>query len=173
MGSNWQSIDNNFPTFLGDESLKDQVRLLHDFLPILIESLKYQLNNLDASNWNATAKRQFQSDTTKELENAMDTTDAEVAELIRTAEALQNQMAKVLRRLNELEMDVGWQERTLEEIREDQNVIRQMAENSAGMLDGLSEFLTVNEDGSLTVGGEGKTVHLAGTVYLNGTALTD
>ena len=171
MGSNWNSIDNNFPTFLGDESLKDQVRLLHDFLPILIESLKYQLNNLDSSNWNTTAKKQFQSDTTRELENAMDSTDMEVAELIRLTEDLQNQTARVLRRLADLEMDADWHEKAMEELEQEQKIIREMAEDSAGTLDGLRRFLTVNEDGSLTIGGDGIVIHLAGTVDLNGSGL--
>ena len=171
MGSNWNSIDNNFPTFMGDESLKDQVRLLHDFLPILIESLKYQLNNLDSSNWNTTAKKQFQSDTTQELENAMDSTDMEVAELIRLTEDLQNQTARVLRRLADLEMDADWQEQETEDLREEVDVIRQMAEDSAWELDALSEIVTINEDGSLTIGGAGKVIHLIGTVDLNGSGL--
>ena len=172
MGSNWQSIDNNFPTFLGNENLKAQVKLLHDFLPILIESLKYQLSNLDSTNWNAKAKEEFQSDTTRELEDAVDTTDAAVAELIRLVEDLQNQTEKTLQRLNDLEMDIDWQEHSMEEMRKQQDTVQGMAENSAGVLDELGVFLTVNEDGSFTIGGAEKTIHLVGTVDLNGSTLT-
>lgn len=171
MGSNWKSIDNNFPTFLGNENLREQVRLLHDFLPLLIESLKYQLNNLDSSNWNTKAKEQFQSDTTKELEDAMDTTDTAVAELIREAETIQAQVDRLIRRMNTLEADYDWQEQEMERIRQEQELIQDLTEDNAGQLDALAGFLTVNEDGTITIGGEGKTVHLAGTVYLNGSAL--
>lgn len=171
MGSNWKSIDNNFPTFLGGENLKEQVRLLHDFLPILIESLKYQLSNLDETNWNAKAKEDFQTDTTAELDEAMDVTDRELANLIRELEEVQAALEAVAARQAELDADVGWLERRQEELQEQADRTEAAAEEAAAELDGIGQILTRNEDGSCTLGREGMTVHLKGTVYLNGQLL--
>lgn len=172
MGSNWQSIDNHFPTFTGNESLKDQVRLLHDFLPVLIESLKYQLNNLDASNWNAKAKETFQSETTRELEDAMDSTDTELAYVIRELEDVSGKLSRVMSRLTDAETDIVLMEQWKHEIQQQTDDLQSDMEECAAELDQIGQILTPNEDGSFTLGGEGKVLHLVGEIYLNGTLLT-
>jgi len=172
MGSNWQSIDNNFPTFLGNENLKDQVKLLHDFLPILIESLKYQLNNLDASNWNTKAKETFQSETTKELEDAMDNTDTELAQVIRELEGVSERLSRLMAEMSGVELDIALLERQQQETRHQMNELQLEADECAAELDLIGQILIPNEDGSYTLGGDGKILRLAGTVYLNGTLLT-
>lgn len=171
MGSNWQSIDNNFPTFLGGEKLTDQVRLLHDFLPVLIEALKYQLNNLDASNWNATAMKSFQEDTTKELEDAVDDTGSEMARLIRELENLNERVARLNALIQDVQLDMGLLERQAENTENRLDTVEQMAETAVSELDTISLVLVKNEDGSYTMGTEGGTLHLVGTVTVNGEPL--
>lgn len=170
MGSNWLVIDNNFPTFTGQESLKEQVRLLHDFLPIMIESLKYQLNNLDSSNWNAKAMQTFQKDTTKELEDAVDTTDAELAQVIRSLEKLETQLGSLLERQADIETDVALLEKWKTEIQTQADRTEETVEMLETAVDGLERCITPEEDGA-TIGGEGQVIRLVGTVYLNGTLL--
>lgn len=55
MPSNWQSIDNNFPSFTGEESPQQQIQMLHNYLFQLREGLKYSLQNLTTDNFNTTA----------------------------------------------------------------------------------------------------------------------
>ena len=170
MGSNWLSIDNNFPTFTGQESLKDQVRLLHDFLPVLIESLKYQLNNLDSSNWNTKAKEEFQSQTTEELESAMDTTDAEVARLIRTVEELEKDLTSALRQLASLGEDMGWLEEKARDLEDRTEDLEESRDAMEADLFELQQILQIQEDGSIQIGREGIILRMVGTVYINDAA---
>lgn len=55
MPYNWDSIDNNFPTFTGRESPSQQIKALHDYLYQLREGLRYSLQNLTSDNFNAAA----------------------------------------------------------------------------------------------------------------------
>lgn len=60
MPNNWQMVDSNFPTITGDEPVKEQIGKIIDYLQILTEQLQYQLQNLDSSNWNASALTQLE-----------------------------------------------------------------------------------------------------------------
>ena len=55
MPSNWLYIDSNFPTFTGDENLKEQVTTIQNYMYMLVEQLRYTLHNLDLSNMNEAA----------------------------------------------------------------------------------------------------------------------
>lgn len=63
----WALADANFPAFRGDEHPKEQVRQIVDYLMMLSEALRYQLENLDTSNWNTAAMADFQTATTAEV----------------------------------------------------------------------------------------------------------
>ena len=171
MGSNWLSVDNNFPTFTGTESLKEQVRQIHDFMPVLIESLKYQLNNLDSSNWNTKAMQTFQSDTTKEVEDALDNTDMELANLIHDLEELDRRLVSLAGRVTDNEIDISYIQKWKSEVTEQVDTL----ETALGLMqadaDRLEQVIKVDEDGNLTLGAEGKILQLLGTVYLNGSLL--
>ena len=170
MGSNWSLVDNNFPTFTGQENLKEQVKLLHDFLPIMIESLKYQLNNLDASNWNATAMQTFQEDTTRELETAMDTTDTELARLIYSMEELQRLVDSMTARMGDLESDTALLEKWKSEAAEQIGRLQDTVDEIAADVDALGQVVAPDAEGA-TIGAEGMTIRLVGRVYLNGVLL--
>ena len=63
----WQLVDSNFPTITGEESTKEQISKIIDYLSILTEQLQYQLQNLDSSNWNVSALESFTDDTTTQF----------------------------------------------------------------------------------------------------------
>ena len=67
MPSNWSVVDSMFPTFKGNESTQQQIAALVDYMRILTEQIQYSLDNLDTSNWNAAALKDFSSDTTKDI----------------------------------------------------------------------------------------------------------
>lgn len=58
MPSNWMAIDQNFPTFTGEESPQQQIQALHNYLFQLREGLQYSLRNLTTENFNAVALQQ-------------------------------------------------------------------------------------------------------------------
>lgn len=66
MPGQWTSIETNFPSFTGDEPVKDQIRQMHNYLYILTEQLKYNLANLNADNFNASALTQLTENTSSE-----------------------------------------------------------------------------------------------------------
>lgn len=167
MSSPWLSIDNNFPTFTGAEGLKEQVRLIHDFLPILIECLKYQLSNLGTSNWNKTEMETFQSETTQELEDAMDSTDAELAQLIKNLEDLDERVVSIAGRLTDTETDISLLERWKEQITQQVDAMEENVNDLLAEQDSLDQILTEDENG-ISFGKQGTALNLVGTVYING-----
>lgn len=167
MGSPWLAIDNNFPTFTGSEGLKEQIRLIHDFLPTLIECLKYQLSNLGTNNWNATEMQNFQSDTTKELEDAMDTTDAELAQLILDLEKLNDRVGSIAERLADTETDLSYLEQWKQQLTEQIETMESELDDLSAEQDSVGQLLREDENG-ITLGKKGVTLSLVGTVYING-----
>ena len=98
MPNNWQMVDSNFPTITGDEPVKEQIGKIIDYLQILTEQLQYQLQNLDSSNWNASALTQLEdsaveriSATLTELNSKLDA----VAGRISSAEGIVGRMKTV------------------------------------------------------------------------------
>lgn len=71
MGSNWLSVDNNFPSFTGKESPEEQIRSLHNYLFCLKEQLQYSLNNLTSDNWNAEALKHLTDDAKEQILSSM------------------------------------------------------------------------------------------------------
>lgn len=62
MPNNWSIVDATFPTFKGDESPKEQVAALVNYMKTLTEQLKYSLDNLGVNNWNATELKNLSDD---------------------------------------------------------------------------------------------------------------
>ena len=67
----WALADANFPSFRGDEHPREQVRLIVDYLMMLSEALRYQLENLDSSNWNQAAMKNFRQETVESAKQAV------------------------------------------------------------------------------------------------------
>lgn len=80
MPSNFMSLD-DFPTFTGQESPKEQIQSLHNYLFVMREQLVYMLQNLSMDNWNATALQ--------------DLTEGTQAEFVKTLQTVGNQLTQL------------------------------------------------------------------------------
>ena len=67
------SIETNFPTFNSDQKADDKIDSMVNYLFILVEQLRYTLNNLDMKNFNQAALTNFAADTTEEVVEAVTT----------------------------------------------------------------------------------------------------
>lgn len=77
------NIDALFPSFTGEESPREQTRVMLNYLRMLAERLRYQLDNLGKENFNAVALKQIQYETTEEIEGRL-------GELTKTVEEIQS-----------------------------------------------------------------------------------
>lgn len=71
MPGQWTSIETNFPTFTGKEPVAEKITQLHNYMRILTDQLKYNLDNLDTNNWNARALKQLTENTSSEAAKAI------------------------------------------------------------------------------------------------------
>lgn len=111
----WALADSNFPTFSGGESPYEQIRQIVDYLMMLSEALRYQLENLDESNWNSNALDQIRAENTGITEG--------ITALKQRVETMDNQMQNLIQR---------------------------------------------DDGGNITIGQEGQSLRLLGSVYING-----
>lgn len=142
MPNNWQMVDTNFPTITGEEPVKEQISKIVDYLSILTEQLQYQLQNLDSSNWNASALTEMEDKTAERL-----------SKLIKE---LQNKIDSLAGRISSAEGIAG--RLTIMEEALDALILTMTP---------IAVYIQ-EKDGALVIGGEEKTVHLNGTVYING-----
>lgn len=157
MPSNWSMVDNNFPTFTGNETAREQVRLLSNYLFALTEQLKYNLANLDTSNWNQKAMQAFQKDTTKDVEKDLQKQGQTLEGMDKTLKSMTEALEKLTKTSDSL---AKWKE-------EMEPVLTDMKK----MVDALTGVVQIGEDGSAVIGTEGKELRLMGTVYVNGVLL--
>lgn len=168
MASNWLSIDNNMPTITGKESTWQLIMQLHNFIPILVESLKYQLSNLESSNWNQKAMKSFQKETTKEVENAVDTTDKEVLALTQDLMQLDERIRNLAARVTENETDLAMVEQWKDSVETLVSGLEAQVGQAQISLDEITQAVQIHEDGSITIGAEGVSLTLVGNVTING-----
>jgi len=158
MPNAWSMIDSSFPTFRGDESYKDQVHALQDYLYLLVEELKYQLANLKTNNWNTIALEKFQKDTTAD-------TDEQVALLADQLTKVSNRLTTLSGSLSQLTDKVGDTETMF---KEEIPRLWEGLELLGGDLDKLGETIKPDNSGGATIGAMGKDLRLVGNVYING-----
>lgn len=92
MPSNWLYIDSNFPTFTGEESLKEQVTTIQNYMYMLVEQLRYTLHNLDLSNMNAAAVDDWENAITEPIYADLEDSDERITQLAITAAGLSARM---------------------------------------------------------------------------------
>lgn len=92
MPSNFMSLD-DFPTFTGQESPKEQIQALHNYLFVMREQLVYMLQNLSIDNWNATALQ--------------DLTEGTQAEFVKTLQTVGNQLTQLKNHVDNLSARVS------------------------------------------------------------------
>lgn len=198
MPSNWAMIDNNFPTFTGEEKTKDQIRTLQNYMYLLVEQMKYNLENLDTSNWNTKALTDFQADTTEDVEKELDTVSQDLtntaSDLLAVAQDLASISARVAAlealetKMNQAETDIAYLQKEGEEAEQRLEALEEsMGDVQADMdevqlrLDGLEADMEdaqadIEElkgifrktDTGASLGAEGADLHLLGNVYING-----
>lgn len=93
MPSNWLYIDSNFPTFTGEESLKEQVTTIQNYMYMLVEQLRYTLHNLDLSNMNEAAVDDWENAITEPIYAYLEDDDQRITQLSITAAGLSARMS--------------------------------------------------------------------------------
>lgn len=157
----WALVDSSFPTFREGERPQTQIAALVDYMMILTEALKYQLENLDTNNWNAAALTSFQLDTTKDVSE-------QVADVARQLKIVTDEVAAIKNSLNAAERQIGYLEAHLEEMRQDFEELREQVGYAQADIDELQQMIRMDENGNVLIGEEGKDVHLYGNIYING-----
>ena len=125
----WALVDSIFPTFTGEENPREQIGQIVEYMMLLTEALKYQLENLSSSNWNSTALKDMQADTTESVEQANAALSARLAVLANEmtaltvrvnsldgyADGLGSKLEELQGRTEQLETDVSYLEKFQEE----------------------------------------------------------
>lgn len=89
------SIETNFPTFNADQKTEDKIDSMVNYLFILVEQLRYTLNNLDLKNFNQTALTNFAADTTEEVVEAVTTLATHLNQTDQNVNSLARRVATV------------------------------------------------------------------------------
>ncbi len=157
MPSAWSLIDASFPTFTGEERVRDQVGIMLNYMFMLAEGLKYQLSNLGEANFNTTALKDIQIETTADVEAAL-------ADMLQELDTVKNSVSSLRAGLTRIE---DWQ-KTVNKQFDDLGVV---LSDQSKAIDELNALIRKNEDGTISIGAEGASLHLLGSVYVNGKLL--
>ena len=164
MPSAWSLIDTSFPAFTGEERVRDQVEIILNYMFMLAEGLKYQLSNLSSQNFNTTALKDIQIETTADVEKALEEIVAELEQIKASTTSIQESVSK-------LKLWQKTADEALTDLDEAQNTLSENQQKITDDLDALKNIVQVKEDGSVAIGGEGVTLNLIGSIYINGTLI--
>ena len=156
MPSNWQSIDMNFPSFTGEESPKEQIQALHNYLFQLRQGLQYSLQNLGVKNFNATS-----------LKELTDAQTADVKVLLQSVTSNINSLAGEVNSLAGRVRDVEKLSGQVTDIEEWTGAAEEQLQALSDRISALERIIQVAEDGSVTIGTEGKILNFVGDIYIN------
>ena len=157
MPSNWQSIDMNFPSFTGEESPKEQIRQLHNYLFQLRQGLQYSLQNLGLKNFNAAGL--------KELTEAQ---KQDVTVLLQGITQAVNNLSGELNSLSGRVRDVEKLSGQIADIEEWTAAAETQLKDLDDRITALEQILRVGEDGSISIGVAGRTINIVGSILING-----
>ena len=101
MPGNWTSIETHFPTFTDEDSMTARVDKLQQYMFILTEQLKYNLNNLDTSNWNSKALESFTSELSGGAVEKLAAIAGEIKSLSDTVSAVSGRLTAISQAVNE------------------------------------------------------------------------
>lgn len=93
MPGNILSADTQFPNFAGQENPAEQIRTIRNYLYMLLEQLRYTLNNLDAGNFNTEGLKEIQDAISQPILKQLSDTDGNLAELQVTAVGLASRVS--------------------------------------------------------------------------------
>lgn len=128
MPGKWLYIDTNFPTFTGEESTKEQIDEMVNYLFILVEQLKYSLNNLDTGNFNSKALSDWAESSTSDI----------VEQLVATATQI-NQVNQSLSRLSSRVSALEGLAERMSDAEEEINVVKQTVLEHTKNIEDLSK----------------------------------
>lgn len=164
MPSAWSLIDASFPTFTGEERVRDQCNVMLNYMFMLAEGLKYQLSNLNAQNFNSTALKNIQIETTADVE-------AQVAAILTDLETIKNNIGSISGRLNAMSEWEKAADKTLKEYGETIQNHGTALQSQGESLASLEGVIAADKSGNATIGKEGAEIRLVGKIYVNGTLL--
>ena len=93
MPGNILSADTQFPNFAGQGNPAEQIRTIRNYLYMLLEQLRYTLNNLDAGNFNTEGLKEIQDAISQPILKQLSDTDGNLAELQVTAAGLASRVS--------------------------------------------------------------------------------
>lgn len=88
MPANWLYMDAKFPDFDGDISTEDKLAQVQNYLYLLVEQMRYTMQNLDTTNLNQTALNVWEEAITKPLYLMLEGEGERLTQLSVTADGL-------------------------------------------------------------------------------------
>lgn len=163
MPGNILSADTQFPNFAGQESPAEQIRTIRNYLYMLLEQLRYTLNNLDAGNFNTEGLKEIQDAISQPILKQLSDTDGNLAELQVTAAGLASRVSSNEGDISQLEQTaqglssrVGDAEGNISSLQQTANGLSSRVSSAEGNIsslqqtaDGLSSRVS-NAEGSIS-----------------------
>ena len=189
MPGNFVNIDNELPTFTGQESEKAMIEAMVSYITQLVDQLKYTLRNLDTTNFNAKALSDWEAESTEDVVNQVTTLTALVNQMGNQVSGLSTRMGTAEGKIATLqgavqvdtetgnltiggadvEVDVNG---TAVNVNGDELDLDTIGQDITGLQDDVQELqgaVQVDQNGDITIGGTGVRVDIDGNVYINGT----
>ena len=178
------TLDNQLPSFTGNESPQQQIKKLYDYLVQLKQSLQYSLRNLTAENFNAAALDSLTAGAKLELEQTLSLMQAAVGQLsskvdsisarIGALEGLTGRVASLEESDDLLAQEIADAQLLMDGLQNSVEGLQQCISQEGGILQRLQALedrlvpVQIGEDGSLILGAEGMTIQLVGQLIING-----
>lgn len=160
MPSAWLAVDSNFPSFHGEEPIREQVSSLLNYMFVLTEQLRYSLANLTPENWNASALQDFQSGTTAAIRQQIQLITQSLNQTINRTAALSEKTDLAEQDITALKNDLKAVVARLEKL-EGCMAVTQLPEDKQQLQLGGALTITDTENGE-------KRIDLDGVLYING-----
>lgn len=197
MPSIWQAIDTNFPSFSGEETPRQQIQALHDYLFQLRQGLQYSLENLNTKKVNGTEFKKLSEEQKKQFKNLSDeqkatvlgvltevqTTMRSITTTVNGFSARITELEKLLGDVSDIEEWIGAVEpilhdhgeriEALEEAVSGEEGLRQKVDLLYSALDNILRVIKIADDGSVTIGTSDNKLDLVGSVCVNGAEWTE
>ena len=168
MPGNILSADTQFPNFAGNESPAEQIRTIRNYLYMLLEQLRYTLNNLDAGNFNTEGLKEIQDAISQPILKQLSDTDGNLAELQVTAAGLASRVSSNEGDISQLEQTaqglssrVGDAEGNISSLQQTANGLSSRVSSAEGNISSLQQ--TANGLSSRVSNAEGSISSLSQT----------
>lgn len=168
MPGNILSADTQFPNFAGQESPAEQIRTIRNYLYMLLEQLRYTLNNLDAGNFNSEGLKEIQDAISQPILKQLSDTDGNLAELQVTAAGLASRVSSNEGNISQLEQTaqglssrVGDAEGNISSLQQTANGLSSRVSSAEGNISSLQQ--TANGLSSRVSNAEGNISSLSQT----------